>query len=127
MVTNFHRFPGSAEQPIQNKYQLIHISGNGYIDRNLINYSLFLAFGILRDHSGFFIPTKTANDLQLRRITIPSITFFCLIFILQKEPVFPFLLLSAKQGNYWYHFYNVFGMTWSLTLDLQHSRPALYH
>ena len=42
---------------------------------------------------------------------------FCPIFILQKEPVFPFLMLSAKQGNYWYHFYNVFGMTRSLTGD----------
>jgi len=33
--------------------------------------------------------------------------------------------LSAKQGNYWYHFYNVFGMMRSLTgdwtLDLPHS------
>ena len=29
--------------------------------------------------------------------------------------VFPFLMLSANQGNYWYHFYNAFGMTWSLT------------
>jgi len=26
-------------------------------------------------------------------------------------------MFSAKQGNYWYHFYNVFGMTWSLTGD----------
>jgi len=26
-------------------------------------------------------------------------------------------MLSAKQGNYWYHFYNVFGMTRSLTGD----------
>jgi len=26
-------------------------------------------------------------------------------------------MLSAKQGNYWYHFYNVFGMTQSLTGD----------
>ena len=24
-------------------------------------------------------------------------------------------MFSAKQGNYWYHFYNVFGMTRSLT------------
>jgi len=24
--------------------------------------------------------------------------------------VFPFLMFSAKQGNYWYHFYNVFGI-----------------
>ena len=45
---------------------------------------------------------------------ILSITF---IFIHQKEPVFRFSMLSAKQGNYWYHFYNVFGMTRSLTRD----------
>ena len=36
---------------------------------------------------------------------------------------------SAKQGNHWYHFYNVFGMTRSLTgdwtRDLPHSKPAL--
>ena len=31
--------------------------------------------------------------------------------ILEKEPVFPYSMLSAKQGNYWYHYYNVFGMT----------------
>ena len=51
--------------------------------------------------------------------------------ILEKEPVDPYSMLSAKQGNYWYHFYNVFGMTRSLTgdltRDLQHSKPALYH
>ena len=53
------------------------------------------------------------------------------ILILEKEPVFPFLMFSAKQGNYWHHFYNVFGMTRSLnrdwTRDLPHSKPALYH
>ena len=40
-------------------------------------------------------------------------------------------MLSAKQGYCWYHFYNVFGMTRSLTGDwtryLSHSKPALYH
>ena len=41
---------------------------------------------------------------------ILSITFFCPMVILEKEPVVPFLMLFAKQGNYWYHFYNVFGM-----------------
>ena len=30
------------------------------------------------------------------------------ILTLEKEPVFPFLMFSAKQGNYWYYFYNVF-------------------
>ena len=48
-----------------------------------------------------------------------------------RKPVFPFSMLSAKQGNYWYHYYNVFGMTRSLTgdstRDLPHSKPALYH
>ena len=56
---------------------------------------------------------------------------YFLILILEKEPLFPFLMLSAKQGNYWYHFYNVFGMTRSLTgdwtRDLSHSMPVLYH
>ena len=34
-------------------------------------------------------------------------------------------------SKYWYHFYNGFGMTQSLTgdwtRDLPHSKPALYH
>ena len=34
------------------------------------------------------------------------------ILILEKEPIFPFLMLSAKQGYYWYHFYNV--LDWGL-------------
>ena len=54
---------------------------------------------------------------------------YFLILILEKEPVFPFSMLSAKQGNYWYHFYNVFGMKRSLTgdwtRDLQHSTTRL--
>ena len=53
------------------------------------------------------------------------------MLILEKEPVFPFLMFNAKQGNYWYHFYNVFGMTRSMAGDwargLPHSKPALYH
>ena len=40
-------------------------------------------------------------------------------------------MFSAKQGHYLYHFYNIFGMTQSLTgdwtRDLPHSKPALYH
>ena len=56
------------------------------------------------DFEGFSIP-----DL-IQYIYFP-------ILILEKEPVVPFLMLSAKQGNYWYHFYIVFGMTQSLTGD----------
>ena len=41
------------------------------------------------------------------------------MFILEKEPVFPFLMLSAKQGNNWYHFYKV------LRTQSQHSTTRL--
>ena len=77
---------------------------------------------------GFFIPATTANDLRLRRIflsQILSITF------MRKSQYVPFWMFSAKQGHYWYQFYNVFGMTRSLTgdwtRDLPHSKPAFYH
>ena len=69
----------------------------------------------------------TSKDFYTRSYPL----YYCLILILEKEPLFPFSMLSAKQGNYWYHFYNVFGMTRSLTgdwtRDLPHSMPVLYH
>ena len=75
-------------------------------------------------HNGQWPPTS--KDFYTRY----SLQYF-FILIIEKEPVFPFAMLSAKQGNYWYHFYNVFGMTLSLTGDwtqnLPHSKPALYH
>ena len=93
--------------------------------------ALFLGFDFCRFCLAirFFSPATTANDLHFEGFLsqICSITFFVLFFILQKEPVFPFLMLSAKQGNYWYHFYNVFGMTRSLTYRTrnQHSTTRL--
>ena len=87
---------------------------------------------VLRGYSGFFIPATTANDLRLQRIYTRSYPLhYFLILFLEKEPVFHFLMFSAKQGNHWYHFYSVFGMTRSLTgdrtRDLPHSKPALYY
>ena len=67
----------------------------------------------------------TSKDFYTRSYPLQ----YFLILILEKEPVFPFSMLGAKQGNYWYHFYNVFGMTRSLTgdwtRDLPHSMSAL--
>ena len=55
-----------------------------------------------------------------------SIPEFIHILILEKETVFPFLL---NKGTTWNHFYNVFGMTRSLTgdwtWDLPHSMTTL--
>ena len=74
----------------------------------LIFYYIFSVrlLSVLRGHSVFFIPATTANDL---RFSIPHFIhyIYCPILIHEKEPVFPFLMLSAKQGNYWYHFYNM--------------------
>jgi len=40
-------------------------------------------------------------------------------------------MFSGKQGDYWYHFYNIFDMTRSLTgdwtRDLPHSKPAHFY
>ena len=80
----------------------------------------FLAFDFCRFCvvNRFFHRATTANDLRLRRIPIPDLIHYIyfLILILENEPVFPFSMLSAKQENYWFHFYNVFGMMLSLTL-----------
>ena len=68
---------------------------------------------------GFFIPATTANNLRLRRISIPDIIHYSI-----------FLSYFLRKSQY-FHFYNVFGMTRSLTgdwtRDLPHSKPALYH
>ena len=76
-------------------------------------------------HNGQWPPTL--KDFYTRSYPL----HYFIILIIEKEPVFSFSMLSAKQGNYWYHFYNVFGMTRSLTgywtRDLPHSKPALFH
>ena len=75
------------------------------------NHNFFFSvrlLSVLHGHSVFSSPRPQPSKVFYPRF-YPL--HFCSILILQKEPVFPFLVLSAKQGNYWYHFYNVFGMT----------------
>ena len=82
---------------------------------------------VLRGHSVFSSPPQRpmTSDFEGFLYQILSIIMFS-----YQKPVFPFSMLSAKQGNYWYHFYYVFGMMWSLTgdwtSDLSHSMSALY-
>ena len=106
------------------------------IQCNFIIYFYFLAFNflsVLRSHSFLSSPPQRPLTSYVEGFSIPdSIHYIHFPFlILEKEPVFPFWMFSAKQGNYWYLFYNVFGMTRSLTGDwtqgLPHSKPALYH
>ena len=86
----------------------------------------FLAFNFCRfcvvilffhpRHNGQWPPTS--KDFYTRCYLL----HYFLILILEKEQVFPFSMFSAKQGNYLYHFYNVFGMTRSLTGDWTRDR-----
>ena len=82
---------------------------------------------------GFSSPSQRPMTSDFEGFSIPDFIHYIHfpIVILEKEPVFPFSMLSAEQGNFWYHFYSVFGMTRSLTgdwtRDLSHSKPALYH
>ena len=55
------------------------------------------------------------------------ITLFSDLSFLRKSQYFPFWMFSAKQGHYWYHFYNVFGMTRSLTGDWTRELPHSNH
>ena len=83
---------------------------------------------------GFFIRATTANDLRLWRIFYPKyypLHLFSYPYSWERASMSLFNVECSKQGNYWYHFYNVFGVTRSLTGDwtgdLPHSMPALYH
>ena len=88
---------------------------------------------VLGDHSVFSFPPQRPMTSDFEGFSIPYSIYYIYfpILILEKEPVFPFLMSSAKQENYWYDFYNVFGMTRSLTgdwtRDLPHSKPAFYY
>ena len=79
----------------------------------LLMFSVRL-LSVQRGHSLFSSPpqlpiqwTPTSKDLYPRFYPL----HVCPILILQKEPVFPVLMLNAKQRNNWYYFYNAFGMT----------------
>ena len=84
----------------------------------LVKYALNEDFILAFDSCPFCVvirffpspPQRPMTQSRLRRIkcTRSYPLHYFLILILEKEPVFPFSMLSAKQGNYWYHFYNVF-------------------
>ena len=58
---------------------------------------------VLRGHSVFPSPPQRPMTSDFEGFSIPDFIhyIYCPTIILEKEPVFPFLMLSAKQGNYW--------------------------
>ena len=112
--------------------ELIYICSQAFNTFNFEKWA-FLVFlsvrllSVLRGHSVFSSPPQWPMTSDFERIfyTRSYPLHYFLILFLEKEPVFPFSMLSAKQVNYLYHFHNVFGMTRSLTGDLNPGPPAL--
>ena len=75
---------------------------------SITNISLycFFGFGFLLHFSILFFKFFLALDLRLRRIFYPRYDPLHLFSYLNswEGEIFPFLMFSAKQGNYWYHF-----------------------
>ena len=61
---------------------------------------------VLRGHSFFSSPPQRPIPPDFEEFSIPDFIhyIYCPTLILEKESVFPFLMFSAKQGSYWYHF-----------------------
>ena len=81
----------------------------------------------------FSSPLQRPMTSDLEGFSIPDVIhyiYFPILFFWERASI-SIWMFSAKQGHYWYHFYNVFGMTRSLTgdwtRDIPHSKPALYH
>ena len=81
---------------------------------------------VLRGHSFFSSPPQRPMTSDFEGFSIPDCIHYIYFPIFRKSQYFPFWMFSAKQGHYCYHFYNVFGMTRSLTgdwtRDLSHSK-----
>ena len=62
---------------------------------------------VLCGHSGFSSPPQQPMISDFEGFSIPNFIHYISfpILILEKEPVFPVWMFSAKQGHYWYHFY----------------------
>ena len=60
---------------------------------------------VLRGHFFFFL--SQPQRPMTSDFSIPDFIHYIYfpILIFEKEPVFPFLMFSAKQVNYWYHIY----------------------
>ena len=91
-----------------------------YISFFLFFFSFyFCLLSFLRGHSVFPSLPQRPMTSDFEGFSIPDIIHYIFFYLNSSERagIFPFLMLSAKQEYYWYHFYNVFGMTRSVTGD----------
>ena len=81
---------------------------------------------VLRGHSVFSSPPQRpmTSDFEGFLYRILSITLFSYLNSWEREPVVPFSMFSAKQGNYLYHF--ISSLVWrGPWLGIEPETPAL--
>ena len=105
------------------------LQGFGTLNCKWCYFSFFLAFDFCRFCvviRFFSSPPQRPMTSDFEGFSIPDCIHYIYFPIFRKSQYFPFWMFSAKQGHYCYHFYNVFGMTRSLTgdwtRDLSHSK-----
>ena len=115
-------------------YKNLTLVVNFFFHPNITFFYLFFSdrlLSVLHGHSFFPSPPQRPMTSDFKWFSIPDVIHYIFSPYLNSSESISLLMLSAKQGNYWYHFYYVFGMTRSLTgdwtRDLPHSKPALYH
>ena len=125
-----------TQNPVHKTYLLLSFLK---IDSSFISSFFCFVFSVrllsvLRGHSVFFIPATTANDLRLRRSLYPRFYpshLFSFLNPWERASIFPFECSVLNKGTTGTIFFNVFGMTRSLTWgwirDLPHSKPVLYN
>ena len=112
----------------------LHTGSICFFIQNFLNPFFFFFFfciwllSVLRGHSFFSSPPQRPMTSWLLNPRFDILLFYLSSW---ERANISQSMLGAKQGNYWYYFYNVFGMTRSLTGDwtwnFPHSKPALYH
>jgi len=80
-------------------------------------YSKVLQLRSLRGHLVYSSPPQQQMTFDFERFLthVLIITFWSCLNFWERASIS--LFMCAKQENYWYHFYNLFGMTRSLTGD----------
>ena len=103
---NLKRFPAGSK--MINEIHRVALNEKSNKSLALFHFLLFLFFlivrllSVLRGHWFFSSPPQRPMTSDLERFSIPDFIHYIYfpILILEKEPVFPFLIFSGKQGNY---------------------------
>ena len=122
----------------------VHGNHNSFIIKNIVRIltsskAIFVFFSCFLESDfcrfcvaiRFFHPRHNGQWPSTSKDFHPDFIHYIYLNSSERANVSIFNVRCQIKGNYWYHFYNVFGMTLSLTggwtLYLPHSKAALYN